>query len=118
VREFEIENSAGTQVGRIVDPARLAAETARGESESKWSRLKGRLNLTNQPSEHLLLIRGYADLDLRLMMRPPRQPSTSSCRRRSLQTDPSVTEGGPRFRRRRTIDAYKVSSAHVCRSFA
>jgi hypothetical protein len=51
-----------------VDPARLAAETARGESEGKWSHLKRRLNLTNQPSEHLLLIRGHADVDLRLMM--------------------------------------------------
>jgi len=38
--EYEIENSAGTQVGRIVDPARLAAETPGGESESKWSHLK------------------------------------------------------------------------------
>ena len=66
--EYEIENSAGTQVGRIVDPARLAAETARRESESKSSHLKERLNLTNQPSEHLLLIRGHADVDLRLMM--------------------------------------------------
>ncbi len=66
--EYEIENSAGTQVGRIVDPARLAAETARGECESTWSHLKGRLNLTNQPNEHLLLIRSHADVDLRLMM--------------------------------------------------
>jgi hypothetical protein len=68
--EYEIEDSAGTQVGRIVDPARLAAEAARGEPERRWSHLKRRLDLTltNEPSRHLLLIRGHADVDLRLMM--------------------------------------------------
>lgn len=66
--DFRIADAAGMPVGRIVDPARLAFEGEADGSRSGFSRLRKRLDLTNEPQSHLLLVQGYAEPHLRKLM--------------------------------------------------
>ncbi len=66
--DFRIADAHGLPVARIVDPERLAFESEAPGSRSVVSRWLKRLDLTNEPRSHLLLIEGHADLVLRKLM--------------------------------------------------